>query len=162
MVTIEVRVSECVTKFGDPTKTKSCICFSARVRQHSTRYPPPFATWGPGAGRRKVTLTGYAFRFACCSQNKRSCFCTMTFRSSCWRPQGRRNWIGLSCGLLIDVMEASEHGHCDDLSRLGTSITCKCRRRSGRPLSNRTMRAPVVEIADILGQELPQNGVHCR
>jgi hypothetical protein len=30
------------------------------------------------------------------------------------------------------------------------------RRRAGRTLSNRTMRAPVVEIAHILGQNLPQ------
>src|SRR6516165_3313212 len=32
----------------------------------------------------------------------------------------------------------------------------RCRRRAGRTLSHRTMGAPVVEIADILGQNLRQ------
>jgi len=53
-------------------------------------YPPPLGTWDLGAGRRKAPLTSHAFRFACCSQDKRSCFCTATFRSSCWRLQGHR------------------------------------------------------------------------
>jgi hypothetical protein len=30
----------------------------------------------------------------------------------------------------------------------------RCRRCAGRTLSNRTMRPPVIEIADILGQDL--------
>jgi hypothetical protein len=39
-------------------------------------------------------------------------------------------------------------------SSLNASMRRRCRWCSGRTLSNRTMRAPVVEIADILGQDL--------
>src|SRR5215813_4328237 len=51
-------------------------------------------------------------------------------------------------------MEASEHRYCDDLSTLSAPTGRRCRRRAGRALPNRTMRAPVVEIADILAQDL--------
>jgi hypothetical protein len=71
-------------------------------------------------------------------------------------PVGRRNWTRLSCGPLINMMEASEHGHCDDLSSLSASIRRVCRPCAGRTLSNRAMRAPVVEVTDILGQDLLQ------
>jgi hypothetical protein len=57
---------------------------------------------------------------------------------------------------LINVMEAPEHRYCDDLSTLSAPTRRRCRRRAGRTLSDRTMRAPVVEIADILGQDLLQ------
>src|SRR5215510_7630549 len=53
-------------------------------------------------------------------------------------------------------MEASEHRYRDDLSSLSTSMRRACWRRAWRPLSYRPMRAPVVEIADILGQDLLQ------
>ena len=43
-----------------------------------------------------------------------------------------------------------------DPSSLVASIRRECPRRTGRTLSDRTMRAPVVEIADILGQDLLQ------
>ena len=39
---------------------------------------------------------------------------------------------------------------------LTAPIRRRCRGRAGRTLSNRTMRAPLVEIADILGQDLLQ------
>src|SRR5262249_43025991 len=68
------------------------------------------------------------------------------------KPVGRRNWIGLSCGPLINMMEASEHGYCDDPSSLGALMRRKWHRRAGRTLSNRTVWAPAVEVADILGQ----------
>jgi hypothetical protein len=51
----------------------------------------------------------------------------------------------LSCGPLIDVMEAPEHGYCDDLSSLGVSMRRKWHRRAGCSLSNRTVWAPAVE-----------------
>src|SRR6516162_6715773 len=54
------------------------------------------------------------------------------------------------------MMEASKHRHSDDLSGLSASMRCISRGRAGRTLSDRTMRAPVVEIADILGQDLLQ------
>jgi hypothetical protein len=69
---------------------------------------------------------------------------------------GCRNRIGLSCGPLINVMETSEHGYCDNLSSLGASMRRKWHRRAGRTLSNRAVWAPVVEIADILGQDFLQ------
>src|SRR5215468_4286808 len=53
-------------------------------------------------------------------------------------------------------MEASEHRYCDDLSTLSAPTGRRCRRRAGRALPDRTMRAPVVEIADILAQDLLQ------
>src|SRR5215475_13263203 len=69
---------------------------------------------------------------------------------------GRRNWIGLSCGPLINMMKTSEHGYCDDPSSLGASMRRKWLRRAGRTLSNRTVWAPAVEVADILGQDFLQ------
>jgi hypothetical protein len=72
---------------------------------------------------------------------------------------GRRNWTGLSCGLLINMMEASEHGYPDDLSSLIASMRRICRWCAGRTLPNRAVRAPVVEITDILGQDLRQMAV---
>src|SRR6516225_4708616 len=51
-------------------------------------------------------------------------------------------------------MEASEHRCCDDLLTLSAPTGRRCRRRAGRALPDRTMRAPVV--ADILGQDLLQ------
>jgi hypothetical protein len=69
---------------------------------------------------------------------------------------GRRNWIGLSCGQVINMMETSEHGYCDELSSLRASIRRRCRRRAGRALSNGTVWAPAVEVADILGQDFLQ------
>src|SRR5215831_19163706 len=53
-------------------------------------------------------------------------------------------------------METSEHRYCDDLSTLSAPTRRRCRRRAGRALSDRTVRAPVVEIADILAQDLLQ------
>src|SRR5262245_50183589 len=61
-----------------------------------------------------------------------------------------------SCDLLINVMKAAEHRYRDDLSSLSASMRRACYPRAGRPLSHRPMRAPVVEIADILGQDLLQ------
>src|SRR5262249_45032303 len=58
-----------------------------------------------------------------------------------------------SCGLLINVMKASEHRNRDDDLSLSTSIRRACSRCAGGPLSERSMRAPVVEIADIFGQD---------
>src|SRR5215467_4226176 len=52
-------------------------------------------------------------------------------------------------------MKPSEHRYRDDLSSL-TSMRRACSRCAGRPLSQRSMRAPVVEIADIFGQDLLQ------
>src|SRR5215831_19897577 len=71
-------------------------------------------------------------------------------------PVGRRNWIGLSCGPLINMMKTSEHGYCDDPSSLGASMRRKWLRLAGRTLSNRTVWAPAVEVADILGQDFLQ------
>src|SRR5215471_8966400 len=51
-------------------------------------------------------------------------------------------------------MKPSEHRYRDDLSSL-TSMRRACSRCAGRPLSG-SMRAPVVEIADIFGQDLLQ------
>src|SRR5215469_5099152 len=53
-------------------------------------------------------------------------------------------------------MKAAEHRCRDDLSSLSASMRRRCWRRAWRPLSYRPMRAPVVEIADILGQDLLQ------
>ena len=61
-----------------------------------------------------------------------------------------------SCGPLIDMMEASKDRYCNDLSSLGAPMRRKWQGRAGRTLSNRTVWAPVVEIADILGQDLLQ------
>src|SRR5262249_48188275 len=61
-----------------------------------------------------------------------------------------------SCGLLINVMKASEQRYPGDPSSLSDSMRRACRGRAGRPLSYRPMRAPVVEIADILAQDLQQ------
>ena len=71
-------------------------------------------------------------------------------------PVGNRNWIGLSCGPRINMMETSEHGYCDDPSSLGASKRRKWHRRAGRTLSNRTVWAPAVEVADILGHDFLQ------
>src|SRR5262249_10112450 len=54
------------------------------------------------------------------------------------------------------MMETSEHGYCDDPSSLGASMRRKWLRRAGRTLSNRTVWAPAVEVADILGQDFLQ------
>jgi len=54
------------------------------------------------------------------------------------------------------MMEASKHWYCDDLSSLGASMRRTCRGCAGRTLSHRAMWPPVVEIADILGQDLLQ------
>ena len=51
-------------------------------------------------------------------------------------------------------MEASEQRYCDDLLTLSAPTGRSCRRRAGRALPDRTMRAPVIEIADILAQDL--------
>src|SRR5215831_187036 len=53
-------------------------------------------------------------------------------------------------------MKASEHRCRDDLSSLSASMRRACSRCAGRPLPQRSMRAPVVEIADIFGQDLLQ------
>src|SRR5262249_15881605 len=53
-------------------------------------------------------------------------------------------------------MKASEHGYRGDRSSLSASMRRACRGSAGRPLSYRPMRAPVVEIADILTQDLLQ------
>src|SRR5262249_22206176 len=50
-------------------------------------------------------------------------------------------------------MKASERRYRDDVSSLSASMRRACSRCAGRPLSQRSMRAPVVEIADILGQD---------
>ena len=52
-------------------------------------------------------------------------------------------------------MEAAKDRYCDDLFSLSASMRHN-HPRAGRPLSQRSMRAPVVEIADILGQDLLQ------
>jgi hypothetical protein len=69
---------------------------------------------------------------------------------------GRRNWIGLSCGPFVNMMQTSEHGYCDDPSSLGASMRRKWHRRAGRPLSERTVWAPDLEQSlrfyrDVLG-----------
>src|SRR5499426_2090405 len=61
-----------------------------------------------------------------------------------------------SCGLLINVMKASKHRYRDDLSNLGASMRRTCSRCAGRPLSQRSMRPPIVVIANIFGQDLLQ------
>src|SRR5262249_57013729 len=76
--------------------------------------------------------------------------------SSRARLWGAKNRSGRSCGQLIDVMKASKHWYCDELCSLVASMRRACPRRAGCTLSDRTMRAPVVEIADILGQDLLQ------
>src|SRR6516225_4992761 len=53
-------------------------------------------------------------------------------------------------------MKPSEHRYRNDLSSLNASMRRACSRCARRPLSQRSMRAPVVEIADILGQHLLQ------
>src|SRR5215813_262092 len=53
-------------------------------------------------------------------------------------------------------MKASERRYRDDVSSLSASMRRACSRCAGRPLSQRSMRAPVVEIADIFGQDLLQ------
>src|SRR5262245_16285030 len=50
----------------------------------------------------------------------------------------------------------SKHRSCDNLSGLSAWMRRVCCRRAGRALANRAMRAPVVEIADILTQDLLQ------
>src|SRR5262249_34351441 len=50
-------------------------------------------------------------------------------------------------------MKAAQYRYRDDLSSLSASTRRACSRCAGRPLSQRSMRAPVVEIADILGQD---------
>ena len=52
-------------------------------------------------------------------------------------------------------MEAAKDRYCDDLFSLSASMR-RNHPRAGRPLSQRSMRTPVVEIADILGQHLLQ------
>src|SRR5262249_7285401 len=61
-----------------------------------------------------------------------------------------------SCGSLINVMKAAQYRYRDDLSSLSASMRRACSRCAGRLLSQRSMRAPVVEIADIFGQDLLQ------
>ena len=53
-------------------------------------------------------------------------------------------------------MKAFEHRCRDDLCSLRALMGRVCYRRAGRPLSQRPMRAPVVEILDVLGQDLLQ------
>src|SRR5215471_7490528 len=53
-------------------------------------------------------------------------------------------------------MKTAQYRYRDDLSSLSASTRRACYRCAGRPLSQRSMRAPVVEIADILGQDLLQ------
>src|SRR5215831_86085 len=71
-------------------------------------------------------------------------------------PGARIRGASSSCGSLINVMKASEHRYRDDLSSLSASMRRACSRCAGRPLPQRSMRAPVVEIADIFGQDLLQ------
>jgi len=71
-------------------------------------------------------------------------------------PVGRNNLIEDIIRELINVMEASEHRYCDDLLTLSAPTGRRCCRRAGRALPDRTMRAPVVEIAEILAQDLLQ------
>jgi hypothetical protein len=58
--------------------------------------------------------------------------------------------------VLINMMEASKHWLSDERSSLSALIRRRCCGRAGCALSDGTMWAPVVEIADILGQELLQ------
>src|SRR5215471_21659997 len=53
-------------------------------------------------------------------------------------------------------MKAAQHRYRDDLSSLSATIRRACWRRAWRLLSHRPMRAPVVEITDVLGQDLLQ------
>src|SRR5262245_35672717 len=53
-------------------------------------------------------------------------------------------------------MKASEHRCRDDLSSLSASMRRACSRCAGRPLTQRSMRAPVVKITDIFDQDLLQ------
>jgi hypothetical protein len=76
----------CVTRSGDPTRTRSYTCSAARGPQHSMCCLLPSGTSDHGLAEQKARWTGYVFRFAYCSLNKGSCSCTVTSRSSCWRP----------------------------------------------------------------------------
>jgi len=91
-----------------------------------------------------------------CEADRQARRCGRGLVSTASERAGAKNRSGRSCGLLIDVMEASKHWYCDDLSSLVASMRRACPRRAGCTLSDRTMRAPVVEIADILGQDLLQ------
>src|SRR5689334_3690668 len=53
-------------------------------------------------------------------------------------------------------MKPSEHGYCGDLSSLTAPMRRICPRCAGRPLCQRSMRAPVIKITDIFGQDLLQ------
>src|SRR5262245_52807617 len=53
-------------------------------------------------------------------------------------------------------MKASEHRYRDDLSSLSASMRRVCSRCAGRPLSQRSMRPPIVVIANIFGQDFLQ------
>ena len=54
---------------------------------------------------------------------------------------GSRNWMLLLCRPLINMMEASEHGYCGDISSLSAPMRRICPQCAGRTLSNRAMRA---------------------
>src|SRR5262249_19095597 len=53
-------------------------------------------------------------------------------------------------------MKPAEHRFCDDLSGVSLSLRPRCCRRAWSTLSNRAMRAPVVEIIEILRKDLLQ------
>ena len=91
-----------------------------------------------------------------CEADRQALRCVRGLVSTASERAGAKNRSGRSCGLLIDVMKASKHWYCDDLSSLVASMRRACPRRAGCTLSDRTMRAPVVEIPGILGQDLLQ------
>jgi hypothetical protein len=64
------------------------------------------------------------------------------------------NIPALSCGLLIDMMQATQDRFCDDFSAFGSTYVD--RRRAGGPLPIRAMRAPAIKIIDVLCQNLLQ------
>src|SRR5262245_52989760 len=53
-------------------------------------------------------------------------------------------------------MKASEHRYRDDLSGLSASMRRACSRCAGRPSSQLSIRAPSVDIANIVGQDFLQ------
>jgi hypothetical protein len=58
--------------------------------------------------------------------------------------------------VLMNMMEVSKRWLCDDRSSLSALMRRRCCGRPGCALSDGTTWVPVVEIADILGQELLQ------
>ena len=85
--TVPDRSSKCVTRSGDPIKTRTCTSSAVKARRPSALCPPLFGTLARAPSAPKAMSTDYVSPFARCSQSRASLFGASGAapRSGSWR-----------------------------------------------------------------------------